>query len=271
MVSTANCGNGTPMWFAQEAAPELIGKPLETGFPYNLVSTLSIQQLDGYSSCANNATKWAEHTGDPNYNLLNECCKAINAKRSNGNPPAIGFTTLAQRTMDYALRPGTGRDKFVRFWRLVAQAVAAHPSVYACELMNEPMSVHRGWAFDTWRAAAEAINAVVPDMAVAFADLGESALGAGAIPKWLFALLPDGIDVSEGTVEYIKRSTTAFYAWHEHGVTADNLQRVARLARDWNVPSFSTEMYSCKMWQAAKAANVYAQEGPEHRSTVTVT
>jgi hypothetical protein len=37
MVGSAGCGNGVPMWFQQKAAPELIGKPLVTDFPYSLI------------------------------------------------------------------------------------------------------------------------------------------------------------------------------------------------------------------------------------------
>jgi hypothetical protein len=39
MVGTAGCGNGVPMWFQQKAAPDLIGKPLSTGWPYSWVSS----------------------------------------------------------------------------------------------------------------------------------------------------------------------------------------------------------------------------------------
>ena len=60
------------MWVSQKAAPELIGKPLSTGFPFNLVSSLRIDKLGGYDHCGSNATKWAAFAGDPNYNLLNE-------------------------------------------------------------------------------------------------------------------------------------------------------------------------------------------------------
>jgi hypothetical protein len=38
MVGSAGCGNGVPMWFQKAASPELIGKPLETGFPFELIS-----------------------------------------------------------------------------------------------------------------------------------------------------------------------------------------------------------------------------------------
>jgi hypothetical protein len=85
-------------------------------------------------------------------------------------PSPRRFSSISQRTMNYILRPGAGRDAFVRFWRLVAQAVARHPSAFGAELMNEPASIHRRYMFETWRAAAEAIHATVPDMSVAVAD-----------------------------------------------------------------------------------------------------
>ena len=44
MSLPSGCGNGVPMWLQQKAAPELIGKQLETHFPYNLV--LPIEQVD---------------------------------------------------------------------------------------------------------------------------------------------------------------------------------------------------------------------------------
>ena len=99
MVGSAGCGNGVPMWFQKQAAPELIGKPLTTGLPYSLIPSLRVDKLPGYDTCGDNATKWAAYAGDPNYNLLNECCQAINSP----NPPATGFTTIAQKTMDYMI------------------------------------------------------------------------------------------------------------------------------------------------------------------------
>ena len=53
----------------------MIGKPLKTGFPYNLVKSLIVSDLAGYALCGNNETAWGEHAGDPNYNILNKCCK----------------------------------------------------------------------------------------------------------------------------------------------------------------------------------------------------
>jgi len=135
MVGGQGCGNGIPAWFQALAAPELIGTPLSTGFPYNLIPSLEITTLDGWSTCGNDTEKWKEFAGDDNYNLKNECCKAMNA---GGNPGQLGYTLISQRTMDYLLMEGPGRDAFVRFWRLVAEAVVDHPSAALAELMNEP-------------------------------------------------------------------------------------------------------------------------------------
>ena len=133
MTVTAGCGNGAPQWIAEKAAPELIGKQLKTGFPFDLVSSINVKNVDGYDHCGDNATAWAQHAGDPNYNLLNECCLAMNS----GNPGGLGYTTIAQKVMDYQINDGPGRKDFVRFWTLVAEAIKQHPSAFALELMNE--------------------------------------------------------------------------------------------------------------------------------------
>ena len=204
-VGSANCGNGIPMWFSQKASPELIGKPLVSAFPYSLV--VNVDTDSGFSHCAHDPSKYATHAGDPNYNILNECCLAIN----DGNPPNTAFSTVAQASMDYVITKGPGRDDFVRYWRLMAEAVAQHPSAFAAELMNEPMTIKRDKAYETWRACAEAINSVVPDMAVSLLDTGETPF----LPPFL-SKLPGGgsADLSKETVEWIKRSKNLFYAWH---------------------------------------------------------
>jgi hypothetical protein len=208
MTGSAGCGNGVPMWFQQKAAGDLVGKPLQTAFPFDLVPQLRIDNIPGFASCgSDNSSAWGAHAGDANYNLLNECCQAMN---SGGNPGALGYTTMSQRTFNYMIEEGAGRDDFVRFWRLMAEAVRQHPSAFACELMNEPMSISRRRMFDTWRAAAEAINSVVPDMSVAICDVGEGAV----IPAWITQFFGGAEDMSYATLEWIKHSSTLFYAWH---------------------------------------------------------
>lgn len=251
MVGTAGCGNGVPMWFQQKAAPELIGLPLHTGFPYDVVPSLQITKLAGYSYCGNDTSKWAEHAGDPNYNLLNECCLQMNSP----NPGALGFTTISQRTMNYMINPGAGRDAFVRFWVLMAHEVASHPSAFAAELMNEPMTIRRAEAYDTWRAVATAINAVIPDMSVSLCDIGEGAI----LPKWVDEFFGGGVAIDKETVEWIKASTTLFYAWHWYGNPSQPetaVRNAQELMAEWDIPSFLTEFGSCDGWRAAVAANI---------------
>lgn len=167
----------------------------------------------------------------------------------------------------------------------MAHAVAEHPSAVGCELMNEPMSIRRRSMFQTWRAAAEAINTVVPDMMVslaaarcppmpsdglsgclltgsecpwlqvALADTGEGAV----LPAWAVRVGGGWLDIDRETEEWIKQATTVFYAWHWYGKPsdpADAVKNVLALSAKWNVPTFETEFFSCGGWNAARAANI---------------
>jgi len=255
MVGTAGCGNGVPMWVQQKAAPELIGKPLRTDLivPW-LIGTLvpsagvRVEELEGYDTCGSNASAWAQHAGDPNYNLLSPCCKAMNSH----NPLALGFSSISQRTMNYILRPGAGRDAFVRFWRLVAQAVARHPSAFGAELMNEPASIHRRYMFETWRAAAEAIHATVPDMSVAVADT----LNAYILPWWYTDLSPEHsmFGISASTRQWLRESDYLFYAWH-YAESASEMHNMQAISDKWHMPSFGTET-GCDSWPLAFSMNI---------------
>lgn len=247
MVGTAGCGNGMPMWFQKKAAPSFIGKPLVTGFPYDLVPSLSIKKTSGYNVCGDNATKWAAFAGDPYYNLKNDCCKAIN---DGGNPGAVGFTKISQASMDYMVQDGPGRKDFVRFWTLMAEAVKDHPSAVAMELMNEPMTIKRKDMFDTWKATAEAITAVIPDISVNICDIGEASL----LPAWVTKLTGGAEFISKETIEWIKASNNVFYSWH-YGTVPSNIKNMQEISQKWNVPTFGTEL-GCDQFKAAKAANI---------------
>jgi hypothetical protein len=52
--------------------------------------SLNVKNVAGYDHCGNNATLWAKYAGDPNYNLLNECCQQMNSP----NPGNLGYTTV---------------------------------------------------------------------------------------------------------------------------------------------------------------------------------
>lgn len=246
MVGSAGCGNGVPMWIQEKAAPELIGKPLKTSFPYNLVSTIDIGKTPGRDFCGDDEKRWANHAGDPNYNLLNECCQAMNS----GNPGGLGFTDISQKTMDYILKPGQGRVEFVRFWRLVAQAVKDHPSAFAAELMNEPMSIRRKWMFETWKECTDAIVEEVPDMSVAVADTGEGAV----LPAWVTKLTGGTEDIPGDIVRWMKSSNNVFYAWH-YGDVPQDIKNMQAVSKRWNIPVFGTEL-GCDHFYAAKAAGI---------------
>ena len=74
--------------------------------------------------------------------LLGKFDNPLSTYNSN-NPGELGYTTISQRTMDYLIEDGPGRDDFVRFWRLMAEEVKDHPSAFAAEWMNEPMTIRR--------------------------------------------------------------------------------------------------------------------------------
>jgi hypothetical protein len=252
MTGSLGCGNGVPAWFQKKAAPELVGKPLTTGLPFSLVPSMRIENLDGYSVCGSDEAKWSANAGDPNYNLLNECCQAMNSP----NPAAIGYSRISQKTIDYMLMEGEGRDAFVRYWQLLAQEVVAHPSAVAMELDNEPMSIRRGAMYDTWRAAAEAINAIIPDMSVSVSDTGEGTLMPAVVTKYLGLA---NLDIKADTVEWMKSSETLFYAWHWYGAPSDPAAAVKNAqakGKEWNMPTFATEFMDCGAWTAAESAGI---------------
>jgi hypothetical protein len=95
----------------------------------------------------------------------------------------------------------------------MAEAVADHPSAFGAELMNEPMSIKRKDMFNTWRACAEAITSVVPDMSITLADTGEGAV----LPGWITDLTGGHEDISSDTIKWIRDSNNVFYAWHWYG------------------------------------------------------
>lgn len=252
MVGHANCGWGVPSWFSQQAAPELIGKPLTTGLPYSLLHSLGITDaLYINSPCGSNESAWAAHAGEPDYNLVNECCGGLS---SGANNNALGYSKLAQATMDHLLSAGPGRDAFVRFWALVARAVADFPAAVGCELMNEPMSLRRALLFETWQAASDAIVAEVADMSVSISDLSEGAV----IPAWAARLAGSAV-LPAATKAWLQRSTHLFYAWHWYGTPKDAaaaVKNVQSLGAKWGVASMLTETMSCDAIGAAEAANI---------------
>ena len=73
--------------------------------------------------------------------------------------------------------------------------------------MNEPMTIRRKEAFNTWRACAEAINEVIPDMSVSICDVGEGPV----IPSWIVDLVGADVLIDGDTIDWIKASNNVFY------------------------------------------------------------
>ena len=119
--------------------------------------------------------------------------------------------------MEFWLKEGRGRDLFVRYWRLIAEAVINHPSAFAAEFLNEHVNIRRNEMFETWRAASEAIISFIPNMSVSLCDVSEGAV----LPK-LFGEHFGGVNINYDTVKWIKQSNNLFYAWHWYGTPSSS-------------------------------------------------
>jgi hypothetical protein len=248
MVGSQGCGNGVPTWVQKKAAGELFGKPLETAFPYNLFS--NVKKLPGYSECGNNLTKWEKFSGDPNYNLLNECCQLLNS----GNPGELGLTTISQKTMKYLFSNKDGRNYFCRYWRLMAEAVKDHPSAFMAELMNEPAYIFRKDLFETWKECSIEIIKVIPDMSVSLSETFQGSF----IPRWLTWSFPF-FRISRETELYIKNNKNLVYTFHWYGSPKSietTINDAFEIGKAWDVPIFATEFGSCDFWREAKKQNI---------------
>jgi len=167
-----------------------------------------------------------------------------------GNPGALGFTKIQQKSMNYMIDEGQGRDDFIRYWKLMAEAVADHPSAFAAELMNEPMTLWRPWYMKTWVEVGKAITEVIPDMSVAICDIGEWSGLPSAITK-----VTGGKEfISREVMDWIENGDNAFYTWH-YGDLPQAVQNMQAVSDKWNIPTFGTEL-GCGQFDAAKAANI---------------
>ena len=121
--------------------------------------------------------------------------------------------------------------------------------------MNEPMTIRRKEAFNTWRTCAEAINEVIPDMSVSICDVGEGPV----IPSWIVDLVGADVLIDGDTIEWIKASNNVFYAWHYYSYPSTPqiaVENALAIQKDWNVPSFNTEFGPCEAWNESVAANI---------------
>ena len=143
-----------------------MGKPLTTGFPFSLVPSMRIEDLDGYDHCGSDEAKWAAYGGS-------ELQPAQRLLYGYEQPQSWSYRIQQDLPKDDELccRKDQAETTSSECGD-ISEAVVDHPSAIAFEL-NEPMSIWRGIMYDTWRAAAEAINAVIPDMSVSIQDTAE--------------------------------------------------------------------------------------------------
>ena len=168
-MGTALCGEGVPMWYSQLHLAHLIGKPL--------VSTAS----PAFGKCSlTDLAGWEQHAGDPQYNILNECCTAINAPGNWGS--ALIPTLGVQLTFEHLVGTQVGRHAYATFVGLLTRAVANHSAAIGIELMNEPPfypePIQASQLFDLYRESYDAVRSVSDELAVGVADAGDVALSA---------------------------------------------------------------------------------------------
>ena len=172
-MGSALCGEGVPMWWFEQHLPALIGAPV-VGFAEALPPV-------GRCSVSDVAT-WREHAGDPEYNLKNPCCLALNRPTLRGGwgwrlLPSVGV----QLTFAHLVLSADGRAAYARYVGLLAEAVSHHPAAIGIELMNEPPFLPKvppfltEAVFELYRECYEAVRAVSADLAVGLADAGQLA------------------------------------------------------------------------------------------------
>mmetsp|Transcript_4606 Transcript_4606/g.8785 ORF Transcript_4606/g.8785 Transcript_4606/m.8785 type:complete len:348 (-) Transcript_4606:20-1063(-) len=230
VVGTATCGEGVPMWFSQLAAPDSIGKP-----PHPLPGTAHLwpEQDDGLCGFDDDEN-WGMFAGQPDYNIKNPCCIRFNGGGTSW--ARLGFTWSAQETMNFLFRKPEGRAKYVRYVRLLAEAVKGKPAAFGIETFNEPPSIDRPDMYETWREIYEAVQEVLPGMAVSVQDTGQAALGIRQLGLW------------PSQMKWLRESEFLFYAFHLYALPKDpekGIKNVAWFRDKWNMPALMTEFSSC--------------------------
>ena len=164
-MGTAVCGEGVPMWYSKKHLPHLIGAPV-VGAKSKLAGKCSVTDF----------ASWRAAAGDPNYNVLNECCTRINVPGPWGMAldPSVGV----QLTFAHLVTTAEGRSSYAAYVKLLAEAVASHPAAIGIELMNEPpfwqdMPFEASSLFDLFRECYDAVRAVSAELAVGVADSGQ--------------------------------------------------------------------------------------------------
>merc|ERR1712107_153088 len=92
-------------------------------------------------------------------------------------------------------------------------------------------------------------------MSISLADLAEIPY----IPNWMKIIGGQSLDLSSKTVEWIRKSSTLYYAWHWYGLPSswqDAMKNAEAIRYKWNVPIFATEFMSCDLWDGLEKAGI---------------
>ena len=236
-VGTAVCGEGVPMWYSKLVTPGEIGKPI-------------VPLSTKLSGACNGSEAWTEFASDPDYNILNPCCRQVNQ----GNWGALIPTVQAQATLSH-LFSEQGRPVYADYVARLAQAVADYPAAIGIELMNEPPSIQREDMFRTWRTCYEAVRNVSAELAVGVMDTGQVALPWG------------NTGLSRDLTQWLETAGGIFYAFHWYNdpkTPAEGVRNAVKTAAGWHAPALLTEYGGygsgvgggCNVQAAAVAAGV---------------
>jgi len=195
-MGTAMCGEGVPMWYSQKHLPHLIGMPV-VGLTEKFLGTCSDSDV----------TSWRQHAGDPNYNVLNECCIKL-------NDPGAGWgmkldpALQVQLTFAHVVGTSAGRQAYSAYVGMLARAVAQHPAAIGIELMNEPPFMSQApfetrWLYELYKDCYDAVRAVSAELAVGIVD-------EGSVAKYA-----DDDHVPSDIRSFLRNDAThLFYAFH---------------------------------------------------------
>eukprot|EP00747_Dinoflagellata_sp_TGD_P043861 gnl/TRDRNA2_/TRDRNA2_142929_c0_seq3.p1 gnl/TRDRNA2_/TRDRNA2_142929_c0~~gnl/TRDRNA2_/TRDRNA2_142929_c0_seq3.p1 ORF type:complete len:316 (-),score=43.99 gnl/TRDRNA2_/TRDRNA2_142929_c0_seq3:399-1346(-) len=234
---TSACGQGAPMWFSKLGIPNEVGKPIRLGsqlWQVLLFTSIRIRSYADGMCRSQDQAGWGSFAGADDYNIKNPCCLL-----NNQNNDDLIFSEHAQEGWSYLFNGG--RKYYVRFLKLLAEAVKDKPAAVAIELFNEPLLIKLKEIFvdqsmwHTWRECYDAIQSVSPGMLVGVITIGQQ-----PINYWITSsvFLPDGF------TEWLRDTKYAFYAWHWYFGPPDKQNAVKNAQayeRGWNMPSLLTE------------------------------
>ena len=168
------------------------------GIKSTLTGDCSVTDFDG----------WAKFSGDPEYNVKNECCVQYNNPGGGWGKklvPSVGV----QAAMAHLIGTAVGRSSYAAYVGLLAAAVADHPAAVGIELMNEPpilnFRAEEHKLYDLYEECYAAVRSVSDELAVGVAD-------AGQVPRYA-----GDEHLSSSNKKWLESATHLMYTFHWYG------------------------------------------------------